>query len=133
MRIHVMVIAFIALFITSPSFSNERLMDTPADRLIGHWVTQTKGHLYISKLNTEGIGNYTMVQPDGSTEYHRYKIVSQIPNGEQVVLRILYSDNRTRDDVCTVSKDGKEFRQTIRASRLKATTSRFYVDSKTEP
>ncbi len=138
MRIPILVLALVALILTSCSQRNidspaQRTMDTPADRLVGHWSTKSGDSLYYSKVKTDGIGSYILVQTDGNTALHKYKVVSQIPAGERVIVQLLFSDGDKRDEQYIVGEDGKELVKTTEILGGTVTGKLKYVDGKIEP
>jgi hypothetical protein len=108
-------------------------MDTPAERLIGHWSTESGDNLYYAKPKDEGLGSHVLVQPNGNTARHHYKVLSQIPTGERVVVDIVFSDGSKRTETYMISKDGKELVSTIKILGSDLSIELRYVDNKTEP
>ena len=130
MRTALLVAAVSALALVSCA---ERTLTTPADRLVGHWATAMEDHLYFSKADSEGMGRYTLVQFDGNTARHNYKIVSQIPDGDRVIVLLLFSDGDQRTDEFHVSQDGSTAQSTTVIFGAEITSELRYVDEKEEP
>jgi len=130
MRMPILALALVALILTSCS---QRDMDSPADRLVGHWSTESGDDLYYSKVKTDGIGSYIPVGPDGNTARHKYKVVSQIPAGERVIVQLLFSNGDKRQEEYMLGKDGKELVSTTEILGTEITSKLKYVDGKIEP
>jgi hypothetical protein len=108
-------------------------MGTPAERLIGHWSTESGDNLYYAKPKDEGLGSYVLVQPNGNTARHQYKVVSQIPTGERVIVVLMFSGGSKRTETYMISRDGKELVSTTEILGMEVTSKHRYVDNKTEP
>jgi len=121
------------LFFASNCMGAERTLNTPADRLVGHWSTKSGDNLYFGKLRTDGMGSYILVQPDGNTAFHQYKIISLIPRGERVIVQLNFSDDNKRNATYFISKDGKHLESTSEIVGMKITTQLEYVDTKEKP
>jgi hypothetical protein len=132
MKRSIIVLALITFVLTA---CGQRNLDTPADRLVGHWSTSTESgdDLYFSKVNSDDVGSYILVQFDGNTARHKYKIVSQIPAGERVIVQLWFSDGTKRIDEYMISKDGMELESTFVYDGMELTSGLKYVDDKIEP
>lgn len=133
MKKHLLLLSLIALFFASPSSGGERILGTPAERLVGHWSTGAGDNLYYGKIKSDGLGSYILVQPDGNTALHQYKIISQIPLKERVIVQLIFSDGKTRIETYMISKDGKEHESTTEVHGMKITSQHKYVDDKEKP
>ena len=133
MKKHLLLLSLIALLIASSSFGGKRIFSTPAERLVGHWSTKPGDNLYYGKLKSDGFGSYILVQPDGNTALHQYKIVSQIPAGERVMVQLIFSDGDKRNATYIISKNGEELESTTEILGMKITTQQKYVDDKEKP
>ena len=130
----------IALFFTANSSGgenisskDERILLTPSDRLIGHWSNELEENYYYGKL-TEGIGSYIIVSPDGNiVANHQYKIISQYPEGENIVVQLLFSNGDKREESYIIAKDGMELKKTTIYRGMEVITLRYYVDDKENP
>lgn len=133
MKKHLLLASIVAIFFASTSYGAERILGTPAERLIGHWSTESGDNLYYAKIRADGLGGYILVQPDGNTASHQYKIVSQIPTGERVIVQVLFSNGDKRNETYIIPKDGKELTATTELLGMKITLQLKYVGGKTEP
>lgn len=113
--------------------NNERNLGTPAERLIGHWSTESGDNLYYSKIKSDGIGNYILIQPDGNIAFHQYKLISQVPQGNRIIIQLIFSDGDTRTQTFIVSKDGKEIESNTKVLDMTVTSQLNYVDNKEQP
>ena len=114
------------------SSKGERILSTPADRLVGHWSNELEENYYYGKL-TDGFGRYIIVAPNGKTVFHQYKIISQSPEGEKIVVQLLFSNGDKREETYVISKDGKELKKTTIYRGIGVITLRYYVDDKEKP
>jgi len=130
MKTHVLLLSLVTLFLVS---CGQRDMGTPAERLIGHWSTKSGDHLYYAKAKDDGLGSYVLVQPDGNTSRHQYKVVSQIPTGERVFVILMFSDGDKRKEEYTISKDGRELEKTTEILGIEVKSKLTYVDNRTAP
>ena len=97
-------ILYLLIIITLMASCINRNFDTPADRLVGHWATDVGDNLYYSKADKNGVGRYILVQDDGNTARHQYKIISQIPDGERIVVNLLFASGSQRAETLIISK-----------------------------
>ncbi len=130
MKTRMILLSLVALVLVS---CGKRDMGTPAERLIGHWSTDSGYHFYYAKAKDTGLGSYVSVEPDGNTARHQYKVVSQIPTGERVIVLLVFSGGDKRSATCMISKDGKELVRSMKFLGTEVTTTLRYVDNKTEP
>jgi hypothetical protein len=133
MKKQALLVSFVLLVCAGTSNGSERSLGTPAERLIGHWSTRVGDHLYYAKIRADGLGSYVLVQPDGNTARHQYKIVSQIPTGERVIVQLLFSDGDKRNETYLIAKDGQELTATTVFHAMTITSQLKYVDSKIKP
>jgi hypothetical protein len=105
---------------------NRTRLGTSAERLVGHWFNGLRDHLYISAVNSDGIGSSILTKLGKRvTQYNRqYKLV--IYQGALVTIQVFTSDVRFAEDTYQISGDGQEL-----SSDLGRTFR--YVDSKTKP
>jgi hypothetical protein len=113
--------------------NNERSSGTPVERLVGHWSTKAGDNLYYSKIKSDGFGSYVLVQPDGNTAFHQYKLVAQTPQGDRVIVQLIFSDGDTRTQTFIVSKDGEELESNTKVLDITITSHLNYVDNKENP
>lgn len=111
---------------------NGRNLSTPADRLVGHWTNDLEENYYYGKL-IDGIGSYIVVPPDGKPLPHQYKIISQDPGGEKIVVQLLFSSGETREETYLIPKDGSQFKKTTKYRGVEVISLRNYVDDREEP
>lgn len=130
MRIQILMLTLAGLVLTS---CGQRNLDTPADRLVGHWSNESDDHLYYSRANADGVGSYILVQFDGNTARHEYKIVSQIPAGERVIVQLWFSDGTRRIDEYMLGRDGMELEITFVNDGMELAAKWYYIDDKVEP
>ncbi len=130
MKTRMLLISLVTLFLVS---CGQRDMGTPAERLIGHWSTKSSDHLYYAKTTDDGLGSYILVQPDGNTARHQYKVVSQIPTGERIIVLLMFSDGDKRQEEYMISKDGRELEETTEIRGMEIKSKLTYVDNKTVP
>jgi hypothetical protein len=133
MKKHLLLLSLIALFFASPSSGGERILGTPAERLVGHWSTESGDNLYYAKIKSDGLGSYILVQPNGNIAIHRYKIISQISAGERIIVQLIFSGGNKRYATYMISKDGKELESTTEILGMKITLRLKYVDDKEKP
>jgi hypothetical protein len=133
MKKYLLLVSLVLLFFASTSHGPERILSTPAESLIGHWSTTSGDNLYYAKIRADELGSYILVQPDGNTARHQYKIVSQIPAGERVIVQLLFSSGDKRNETYIIAKNGKELTATTVFLGMTITSQLRYVDSKTEP
>ena len=133
MKKHFLLLSLVALLFAASSYGVERALGTPAGRLVGHWSTKSGDNLYYAKIRADGFGSYVLVQSDGNTARHQYKLVSQIPNGKRVIVQLLFSDGDKRNETYLVEKDGKELTSTTDILAMKITSQLKYINGKTEP
>lgn len=117
----------------SSSYADVRLMLTPSERLVGHWSTSEGDNLYYANVKSDGVGSYTLVQPDGNTALHQYKIISQIPSGERMIVQLLFSDDSKRNETYFISKDGMRLESTTEIIGMTISSSLKYIDNKVKP
>lgn len=112
----------------------KRDLTTPSLRLIGHWKSEAGDNLYYSTIDTStGIGSYFLVQPNGNVAHYHYSIVSEMPNGERVKVKLLYSDDWSREETYYISKGGKRMIIETVLLGFEVSATLEYVDSKTTP
>ena len=121
-----------ALFFAANSSGGERISATPADRLLGHWSNDLEEHYYYGKP-ADGFGSFIIVPPDGESVFHNYKIISQSPEGEEIVVQLLLSNGDTREETYAIPKDGKELKKTTLFRGVEVISVRHYVDDKEKP
>ena len=111
----------------------QRKLYTPADRLVGHWVSDMNDNLYYSKVDTDSVGSYILYQTNGSKGHHQYKILNQVPEGEKLEIKYFFENGRTREEVFYLSKDGTELIQKYELFGLEIKSELDYVDNLTSP
>ena len=114
------------------SSTDERILSTPADRLVGHWSNELEENYFYGKL-TDGFGSYIIATPNGETVFHQYKIISQYPEREKIVVQLLFSNGDKREETYLIAKDGKELKKTTIYRGIGVITLRYYVDDKEKP
>ena len=130
MKLKLAAITLVAIFLVS---CGSRDMASPAGRLVGHWTTKAGDHLYYSKTDSDGLGSYILVQPDGNTAHHRYKVLSEVKTGERVIVQLQFADGDTRNATYDVSKDGKIVSSTTKILFSEIAAELTYVDGRTKP
>lgn len=163
-------VLFLAL--SAPSCSKKRDLSTPLSRLVGHWQDSLGFEYYFSLVDsTTMTGSLVRVVPEkeeklmeyiegmsglidksetasilkfaGKAKYYQYKILSQVPNGQEVQIAIVlpsmdFSLFRVfllpKEVTFNVEKDGKQMNWSVRNDALNKLTNPIkYVDSKTSP
>jgi hypothetical protein len=132
MKKYLFLLSLLVIFFAASSSGGERILSTPAERLVGHWSI-AGDNLYYGKLKSDGLGSYIIVHPNGSTYVFPYRIISQIPAEERVTVQLILSSGETRNDTCVISKDGKKLESTTELVGMKITTQLKYVDDKEKP
>jgi hypothetical protein len=128
-----LLLSLLALFPVSSSFGGERVLGTPVDRLIGHWSSDAGDNVYYAGIMSDGFGSYIIVQPNGNTAIHQYKLISQIPAGERVIVQIIFSSGNKQTDKYMISKDGVGLEYAHEILGRMITGQLKYVDDKISP
>lgn len=127
-----LMVSLLALFLASCTQRSQRVMDTPAARLVGHWITEESDDLYFAASNADGLGNFAHVHRNGTDRY-QYKIVRQIPQVDRVIVQMLFPNGNKAIATCVIPKDGKILERTTEIYDMKTTTILRYVDGRQEP
>jgi len=109
-----------------------RNLSTPADRLVGHWTNDLEENYYFGKP-ADGIGSYIIVPPDGKPLPYKYKVVTQDPAGEKIVVLLLFREGEAREETYLIAKDGKQFKKTSIYRGVEVISLRNYVDDREKP
>lgn len=112
-----------------------RDLSTPSKRLVGHWVTETKTHYYFGRADSTDIGPLTWVENngEGAVVKHRYKIISEVPKGEDLTLQIQFGAGGDRVDRYVVAKDGQSMTFNLTIQGVSITEKLIFVDGKMRP
>jgi hypothetical protein len=113
-----------------------RDLSTPARRLVGHWVTPGNTHYYFGPADSlTDIGSLAWVElgADGRVVKHQYKIISQVPGGEELTLQILFGAGGSRVDPYTVAKDGISMSNRVTVVGATVTNIFTYVNDRIRP
>ena len=126
-----------ALFVAhSASAQAVRDLSTPSSRLVGHWVTPGNTHYYFAPTDSlTDIGPLIWVElgHDGRMVKHQYKIISEVPGGEELSIQILFGVGGSRLDPYVVAKDGQKMRSTVTIAGISIDDTFVYVDDRTRP
>lgn len=126
--------SILLLVLISSCGKSGRDLSTPHGRLVGHWATDAGDHLYYSKIDSKTeMGTYILVQPNGNTAKHRYKIVSEIPKGERIIVQLLFASGDSRNDTYYISKDGQLLTKKWVFLGEESSITEKYVDNEISP
>lgn len=112
--------------------------------LKGQWKSVADDRLFFGEIQADGLGKYTLIQPgnitlsDGRklgprTFKHQYKIVRVDPKKRTLVVLLKFARGGEREDTFVFAADGKSYAHTSKVANLEATTTKTFVDGKTEP
>ncbi len=171
-KIFIVLTLLFVLWIPNFGLSKKRNLSTPLSRLVGHWQDSLGFEYYFSPIDsTTMTGSLVRVVPEkeekmmefiegmsplidksetasilkfaGKAIYYQYKILSQVPNGQEVQIAILlpskdFSRFRffplPKEVTFNVKKDGKRMNWSIGGHTANKLTNPIkYVDSKTSP
>jgi hypothetical protein len=131
-----LVLAFAVFISGNVGDQTVRDLSTPAKRLVGHWVTPDNTHYYFGLADSvTDVGTLTWVELgyDGRVVKHNYKVISQVPGGENLTLQVLFGVGGSRVDPCVVAKDGQSMRCKITIEGSTILQSFSYVDDRLRP
>ncbi|OPX18010.1 hypothetical protein BXT86_03455 [candidate division WOR-3 bacterium 4484_100] len=121
---------------TNPGIQTKGVRDLskPSSRLVGHWRNDAGDNLYYDMVNPETqVGSFYIVRPDSSVAKHRYKILSEIPKGERIIVLILFNDGTRRKEIYYINRDGLSMKTETRISDIFISGECKYIDNKTAP
>jgi hypothetical protein len=104
-----------------------------AAALVGHWSDSSGDHLYYSATANDGIGNYTLVQPNGRIFRHKYRLAQAAAPGADMMIEEIYATGGSNRVTMAFSKDGKKLTTTKDVTGLQISTTYDFADAKTEP
>ncbi len=111
-----------------------RDLSRPCLRLIGHWQNEAGDNLYYGAVDPETqIGSFFIIRPDGSVAKHRYKILSEIPAGERVIVLLLFNDGTQRKEIYYIDKSGLSMKTEMKLSDVFISGKCRYVDAQVRP
>jgi hypothetical protein len=108
-------------------------LGAPSARLVGHWADGVGDESFFSSRDGEGIGQFTMIHPDGRTFRHRYQIVRESAREQTTRVRLLFADGDSAEATFAVSADGRTLTETRVITGIETTTSSNRTDDRQAP
>ncbi len=106
----------------------------PAQRLIGHWVTDVGDQLYYGPIDAaSGKGPYTLIQASGNTFRHAYRIEGRDPARQTIRATYLFADGDSAAVGFTMSADGKTLTSAQEITGMMIESEATRVDDRTAP
>lgn len=91
-------------------------------------------HYYFGPADrSTDIGSLIWVESNGRVVKHRYKILSQVPDGEELTLQILFGVGGDRVEPYAVARDGYAMTSEMTFGGITLDHSYTYVDDRTAP
>jgi len=109
------------------------LGDTLSEPLLQVGVYET--HYFFDKLSSDGIGSLISVD-DERVFHNKYQILAELPNAEELKIRIITGDSSSRIETYFIDVDGIIFIRKIPPlfdGDIETIDTLSYVDNKTEP
>jgi len=124
------VVCIVCLLLAGCGFF--RNLDTPRDRLIGHWATNEGANLYFGPLVNDQ-GALIVVPEKGTRQTYLYKFVEQNLETDEVTIEVSAEGMETETRVYRIPPDGIFMREQTEDRPDEEKTEYVFIDTDVQP
>ncbi len=125
-----LVALLVGLLLTGCGFL--RNLDTPKDRLIGHWITGEGANLYFGPLINDQ-GTLIVVPVKGIRQNYIYKVTGQDEETDEVTVEVSAEDQPTVTRIYRIPPDGIYMREQTEPVPDEEKTEYVFGDTAIQP
>lgn len=131
-----LALSALTLLIAATAIAGDRDFSTPSTRLLGHWESRSGTEYFFGRIDaaTE-FGSLTWVETsaDGRVVKHKYKIVSETPDDEELSIQVHYASGDRAVWTFRVYRDGYAMTGQRRSGSFTFDDDYIYIDDRVGP